>query len=108
MKKSLAYNCTVAYFTKIRTIEFELKHTRRLREITKPWIEFAIQYEKDQKEITERKLEKELEDSERKVLGEEEVDLPRNLHEIPEICEQAGEKIAPLTIDMLLGYEVNQ
>ncbi len=57
MKKSSAYHIFISFTTETRDMNLSLSTLRRFREITKPYYDVSVQYEKDLQEIKAKGLE---------------------------------------------------
>lgn len=106
MLKKYAYTIALTYVTTISTQKTSISVARRLRGLLKPYIDFAMSFEKDRKEIQDHK---EIDTAEKNVqiniLFDEDIDIPLISEELLNLCEEGKIELTAQDINSIFCYE---
>lgn len=106
MLKKHAFTITLVYVNVIGVVKKSTKVGRKMRNLMKPYIDFAIVFEKDREEIVnDKELDEDAKKNEIETLLNETIDLPVVSGEILDLCEEASIDLTEAEINQLLCYE---
>ncbi len=106
MLKKNAFQIAVIYGQKISTQEMHIATARALRDLMKPYMDFAAVFESDRNTIlTNDKLTDEGKQKEFEVLQNEDSKLKPLSDKLIKMAEEAGLKLSPAEIGALYCYE---